>query len=127
MAKERKSTAQDIPAEKPAISALSLGELVALKAEIESLIGQKQREARETLYNQVHAMVQSAGFGSIEAFLADYRGGKVRGNTVFKPLPKYRNPGNHKQTWTGQGRRPGWVLAHLNGGGQMEELEYCPF
>ena len=127
MAKERKSTAQDVPAEKPAISELSLEELVALRAEVESLIEQKQREARKILYGQMQAMAQSAGFESVDAFLADYRGRKVGVSAEFKPLPKYRNPGNHKQTWTGQGRRPNWVLAHLSGGGRMEELEYCPF
>ena len=36
--------------------------------------------------------------------------------------PKYQNADNLDQTWTGKGRKPKWVAAHLEGGGTLEEL-----
>ena len=98
----------------------------SVRQEIEPRISARDK-GRETLYSQMQLLAQSAGFESIEAFVMDQRGSKVGGSTEVKPLPKYWNPKNPEQTWIGQGRRPNWVLAHLNGGGRMEELECCPF
>lgn len=36
--------------------------------------------------------------------------------------PRYRHPENASMTWTGRGRKPGWVIAHLESGGQIEDL-----
>lgn len=39
-----------------------------------------------------------------------------------KVAPKYRNPNNPDETWSGRGRAPGWMAAHLDAGGQKEDL-----
>jgi len=39
-----------------------------------------------------------------------------------KVAPKYRNPDNPEQTWTGRGRAPKWVEAHLVAGGSKDDL-----
>jgi len=39
-----------------------------------------------------------------------------------KSLPKYAHPENSAQTWTGKGRRPAWVVAHVEAGGSLEDL-----
>ncbi len=38
-----------------------------------------------------------------------------------KVAPKYRNPDNHDETWTGRGLQPRWMRAAMNGG---KDLEY---
>lgn len=35
---------------------------------------------------------------------------------------KYKNPDNPKQTWSGMGRKPGWLIAHLDAGKKLEGL-----
>ncbi len=40
-----------------------------------------------------------------------------------KAVPKYRNPGNPDQTWTGRGRKPKWVNEVLQGGADLTDLE----
>ena len=82
-----------------------------------------RKGAQEALYSQMQLLAQSAGFESIEAFLADQQGKQAKSDTGTKVSPGYRNPSNPKQTWSGHGRKPTWVLAHLDGGGRMEELE----
>lgn len=36
--------------------------------------------------------------------------------------PKYANPDDRSQTWTGRGRRPRWVEAALRAGRSIEDL-----
>ena len=45
------------------------------------------------------------------------RGGLAEGNP-----PRYRNPFNPAQTWSGKGTRPGWVASALAVGMTLEDL-----
>ena len=38
-------------------------------------------------------------------------------------LPKYRNPENPSETWSGRGHRPRWLEAQLATGKTMQDLE----
>lgn len=48
---------------------------------------------------------------------------KANGNGKHKGKPKYRNPMNPDQTWTGKGKRPFWVNEHIHAGRPIEELK----
>jgi hypothetical protein len=37
-------------------------------------------------------------------------------------LPRYRNPENQTETWTGRGRRPRWLTAKLRAGGILSDF-----
>jgi DNA-binding protein H-NS len=37
--------------------------------------------------------------------------------------PRYRNPGNQHETWTGEGKPPVWVRRALQSGASLEDLE----
>lgn len=39
-----------------------------------------------------------------------------------KVAPKYRNPANANETWTGRGRKPKWVEAYLADGGELDKI-----
>lgn len=39
-----------------------------------------------------------------------------------KVEPKFRNPENPEQTWSGRGRAPKWMQAHLDAGGKKEDF-----
>jgi DNA-binding protein H-NS len=36
--------------------------------------------------------------------------------------PKYRNPNNYNQTWTGRGMKPRWLQALLDHGRNADEF-----
>lgn len=38
-----------------------------------------------------------------------------------KVAPKYKNPNNPADTWSGRGRAPKWMVAHLEAGGNKED------
>lgn len=39
-----------------------------------------------------------------------------------KVAPKYRNPANTGETWTGRGKQPRWLAAHTGNGRKLEEF-----
>ena len=39
-----------------------------------------------------------------------------------KGAPKFANPSDPSQTWTGRGRKPNWVISALESGAKIEEL-----
>jgi DNA-binding protein H-NS len=106
----------------PSVCDLSLDELVALTTGIRLLFEKKQKLYRKLLYSQLHTLAQSAGFASVQAFVADQQANRPIIDREVKRAPKYQNSQNAGQTWSGRGRRPKWVQIHLNGGGRLEEL-----
>ncbi len=47
---------------------------------------------------------------------------KGRKGKRAKVAPKYQNPADPKQTWTGRGRQPVWVREYIENGGKLEDL-----
>jgi DNA-binding protein H-NS len=39
-----------------------------------------------------------------------------------KELPKYQNPENHAETWSGRGRRPRWLRDQLRAGKGLDDF-----
>ena len=46
----------------------------------------------------------------------------TRGRTLGKVAPKYRNPENPKETWTGRGKQPRWLAAYTAKGRDLGEF-----
>jgi DNA-binding protein H-NS len=45
-----------------------------------------------------------------------------RGRKKIKSYPKYANPEDRSQTWTGRGRKPNWLVARLKKGANLEDF-----
>lgn len=39
-----------------------------------------------------------------------------------KGAPKYVNPSDSSQTWTGRGRKPNWLIEAMNAGKSLDEM-----
>ena len=46
----------------------------------------------------------------------------TKGRSLGKVAPKYRNPANSKETWTGRGKQPRWLAAETKKGRKLEEF-----
>lgn len=44
------------------------------------------------------------------------------GTKGSKGAPKYANPADASQTWTGRGRKPNWVIEALESGKSLDDL-----
>ena len=63
--------------------------------------------------------------GGSAVALAPKKAGKAsksKGRSTGKVAPKYRNPANEKETWTGRGRQPRWVAAEIANGRKLEDF-----
>lgn len=47
---------------------------------------------------------------------------KTAGRKTAKVAPKYRNPANPKETWTGRGRQPRWLTAYTDQGRSRDDF-----
>lgn len=69
-----------------------------------------KRERASRVREKVNALLKSEGFTFAELY-----GGK-RGGKRGKVAPKYRDPANPANTWSGRGKRPRWFTAVLKAG-----------
>jgi len=62
----------------------------------------------------------------LERRLAQLNGRTQNQEKVRRPYPKvhpkYRNPKSPSETWSGRGRQPLWVSAHLRSGKKVDDL-----
>ena len=95
---------------------LSISELIELQSDIERAIASKREAEKAELREQMQAMAAKAGY-TIDELLS---GGKSSGKSRPTAKPKYRNPDNAAETWSGRGRQPKWVVAYLEAGNALE-------
>jgi DNA-binding protein H-NS len=95
---------------KPDINGLSYAELTELEGKLASLKAEKQSQERTAIKAKLTAMAKEAGFDIHDLF------GRARGTVKgSKVAPKYRDPKNPANTWTGRGRMPRWLAAATKG------------
>lgn len=80
------------------------------------------KRARSTL-KEAKRLAAEVGFEVTFAKTGTPGGGKAKtSSTRAKVLPKYRNPDNPEDTWSGRGRQPRWVQAALAEGETLDDL-----
>lgn len=99
---------------------MAIDELVELKQGIDKLISQKQKEQTKDLIEEFKIKAAKLGL-SIEELMG-LESNKARKSKGQKVPPKYRNPNDASQTWTGRGRKPLWVEEALKKGKKLDDL-----
>ena len=102
------------------LSQMSRKELLQLQEDV--AVALKEAEQRE-LSEAMKAVEQAAAqYGySLDEVLGTSQ--KAQTSRKSKAAPKYRNPENPSETWTGRGRKPHWVHKALTDGVDISELE----
>ncbi len=101
------------------ISTLTLRQLRTLVPAAQKRITELEEEQRQQAFDKVKAAAEAVGMSPAE-LLKHFGVGK----RAKKPVkPKYRNPDNTEETWSGRGRKPDWVKAWLDAGKQLAALE----
>jgi DNA-binding protein H-NS len=111
------------------LSGLSAKELDALISQAKQrMTTLKKRKPVATVRSKLNALAAAEGYTLVELF-----GGKTRkttatrkvakkGRKLGKVAPKYRNPANIKETWTGRGKQPRWMAALTKKGKKVEDF-----
>ncbi|MEM6728250.1 MAG: H-NS histone family protein [Pseudomonadota bacterium] len=96
------------------LSGMSKAELLKLQKDVAKAIENFDERARQEALAALDAKAKEMGYS-----LAELTGAK-KARSVNPP--KYRNPENPEQTWTGRGRQPQWIKDALKGGKELEAL-----
>lgn len=98
------------------LSALSLSQLKKLQDDVAIAIFNYEKRKKTEALAAVEQTARAAGF-SLQELLGDEK--LTKGKT--KAVPKYANPADPTQTWTGRGRKPKWVEELLASGKSLED------
>jgi DNA-binding protein H-NS len=94
---------------------LSMQELQALSRDIEGELRRRGDEERKRVLVRMKELAASVDM-TLEEVIAYSSSKKTKGE------PKFQNPENPRQTWTGRGKRPSWIKAALEQGKSLDEL-----
>lgn len=97
------------------LDSYDLKTLKDLKKKVDRAIDSHDERQKSKAMEAVRAAAEGHGFKLSDLF----------GEAPTKKMvpPKYANPDNKEQTWTGRGRAPGWVKMQMEAGKKMEDLE----
>lgn len=116
------------------LKGLNRRELEKLRGEIDKALKKISETERKLALQAVKKAAEAHGFslaeltGEAPAKSAEKPAKKPRAakkssaDGRSKVAPKYRNPNNPEETWTGRGRAPKWMAEHIAAGGSKDDL-----
>ena len=112
------------------LNGLSAKELDALISQAKQrMTALKKRKPIATVRSKLSALAAAEGYTLVELFGAKTarpaaKPGKVakKGRKLGKVAPKYRNPANSKEIWSGRGMPPRWMAALIKKGKKLEDF-----
>jgi DNA-binding protein H-NS len=101
------------------VDKLSLKELLDLENRVKKALATARQREQAEARAKIEAIAKNAGMTAAEILgLAGKQRGARKGGKV---APKYMNPDNKSETWTGRGRQPRWLSAKLSKGGKLAD------
>lgn len=97
------------------LDSMSKDELLVLRKNVDKALSSFEKRQREAALAAAQKAAQEHGFS-----LDEILGKKAAGKTS---VPKYRNPQNPTQTWSGRGRQPAWYKTAIQSGINASDLE----
>ncbi|SNR46615.1 H-NS family nucleoid-associated regulatory protein [Puniceibacterium sediminis] len=97
------------------LDTLSKDELQKLKSDVDKALKSIDSRRKAEAKKAAEHAAKEYGFS-----LDELLGGTVKGS---KSAPKYANPADASQTWTGRGRKPNWVIAALGAGQSLDDMK----
>jgi len=101
---------------------MSRKELTDLRDQVDRALETLAEREREAALKAADEAARAHGFSLAELGVAGGKGKRKAKASGAKNPPKYRNPDNPSQTWSGLGRRPQWVKDAEAGGTPLEKL-----
>lgn len=96
------------------LSELSTMELRALSSQVAKQVHIKEEQEKQRALDEIMSIARGIGIplGDLVSTMKD---------TPLRPKnPRYANPRNRRETWTGFGRKPRWLKEHLAAGHSLE-------
>ncbi len=91
---------------------MNRAELNELRDKVDAALASLEERELDAARQAAEAAAAKHGFSLAQLGVAPTKGGRKKtAKSTGKNPPKYRNPDNPKQTWSGRGRRPEWIKA----------------
>ncbi len=105
------------------LDSLELEELRELRKNVDRAISNHETRKRQQALSAAEQIARAHGF-RLADLISERPSGKAgkSGPDGSASPAAYVNPENPAQTWSGRGRRPGWVNAALDAGRTLEDL-----
>ena len=100
------------------LSKLNDKDLKKLTADIDKELKSREKKQKSAARAAAEAAAKKHGFS-----LSELVGGKGTGAKRAPAAPKYRNPDDAAQTWSGRGRQPAWFKEAIAKGTDPKKLE----
>jgi DNA-binding protein H-NS len=97
---------------------LSLQELKTLQGDVDVAIRNFEKRKKAEALAEVERVAKENGF-SLKELLGEGKPAPRKS----KVAPKYANPSNPEQTWSGRGRKPAWVNALEAAGHSLDDAK----
>ncbi|MGR3464150.1 H-NS histone family protein [Limimaricola sp.] len=98
---------------------MSRKELEKLRKDIDDALSTVSQRERKAALDAAERAAAEHGYSLAELADASAKGKK----TKAKNPPKYRNPEDPTQTWSGRGRKPGWINEAEAAGRPLSDFE----
>ena len=99
------------------VERLSLKELLSLAVKVKRALAIARERERTEVKKQIEELARESGFTLDELF------GQGRSTLKGRKVaPKYVNPENRSETWSGRGRKPKWLVAKVKKGAKIEQF-----
>jgi DNA-binding protein H-NS len=96
------------------IHKLTLKEINSLEAKLAEAKTEAKERAKADVRDKITALLDASGLTIQDVFNL---------KTKRKLPPKYINPDDRLQSWTGRGPRPRWLAAQIKAGKSLEDFE----
>lgn len=96
------------------LNILTKDELEKLQSEVGKALTSVETRRRAEALQAARDAAKSFGY-SLEELMSS-------APTKSKSPPKYANPNDRSQTWTGRGRKPQWMIDALQAGKSLDDL-----
>ncbi len=100
------------------LKSMNFNQLGDLIKKAQSRQEELSREKASKLREKINALVKAEGLHLDDVLGRTAARGRARG----KLKPKFRNPADPNQTWSGRGKRPNWFRAAIDSGKKESDL-----
>jgi DNA-binding protein H-NS len=103
------------------LKTLSPKELQALIANASAQMHEAHAAQIQTVRQKIETLLSSSGLTLEDIYPTRRKKAGAKKSAAGSVAPKYRNPADPAQTWSGRGRQPAWFAAALKRRGVTEE------
>jgi DNA-binding protein H-NS len=104
-----------------AVERLPLRSLLDLQDKLGSAISKAKDRERHEVKEEMIRLAAKRGFSVKEVLGPQFAKRSHHAHKIPRPA-KFMNPEDSTQTWTGQGRKPNWMVAKIAKGATLEQF-----